>query len=427
VEDRPSKLSVIRFAARFAALGVLLLTLAAALPAQNFAVLHSFAGTQDGYAPAGLIMDAAGNLYGVTQFGGGRGTCSYYGCGTVFKLTRTVGGWTFNTLRKFSGGEHPAQPAGVVIGPDGALYGSSAAGGNGFGTVFRLTPPLVPCNVSMQCLWNETVLYRFSQYDGSMPGPVVFDAAGNMYGTAQSGGPWNHGTVFSLSRSSGYTVLTSLYNFTGQNDGGEPDARLIIDNAGSLYGTTAHGGYYYFDWAGAGVIFKLTQSGSGWSETVLHMFGDGGSDAMVPTSLTVGGNGQFYGASSAGGTGQCSSGYYYGCGTVFQGISPPRMLYSFPAPQPLAYPQGPAVPVAVDAAGNIYESSSYGAYGLGNVIMLAAPEYSYVSLHDFTGAADGEGPGAVIVDGAGNLFGTADGGTGSHCGGGCGVIWEITP
>ena len=384
-------------------LALTLLLSFAALPAQTqtFTVLHTFSGAPDGAWPGSLTMDAAGNFYGITSAGGGGGHCSYYGCGTAFKLTHKNSSWVLSTLYKFSGGTEAASPTWLTIGPDGALYGTSQDGGNGsgIGTIFRLNPPATPCH-AVSCPWTERVLYRFSGWDGALPVFIMFDGAGNMYGVTSSAGPNNHGTVFEMTRSGSTWTLTTLFGFSGQSDGGGPTAGLILDHNGNLYGTTAYGGYWSTDWVGGGVIFQLTHSDSGWAETVLYTFGNGSPDALQPGPLTADRNGNFYAGSWAGGDGDCENGYYYGCGTIFKGTSPATTLYSFPAPQPLAFPEGPQVPVAIDAAGNIYGSSFYGAYNLGNIFKLVAPQYNYTSVHDFDGSDGIDGPGVVLLDSA---------------------------
>ena len=203
--------------------------------AQTYAVLHSFSGGADGAAPmSGLTPDAAGNFYGTAQYGGDPG-CG--GCGTVFKLARKNGAW-------------PA--ARVVIGPDGALYGTTTGGNgsscsnNGCGTVFRLTPQATFCP-TVSCPWVETVLYRFAGApDGQIPGPgdLVFDQAGNIYGATRAGGTGGWGTVYKLTHSNGTWAESVLYNFTGQSDGAEPNG-VIFKNDGSLYGTAEQGGVVF--------------------------------------------------------------------------------------------------------------------------------------------------------------------------------------
>ncbi len=166
--------------------------------AQSYAVLHNFTGGADGGNPySGLTMDGGGNLYGTT-FGGGNGN------GTVYKVTHRNGSWTLATLYEFSGGNDGGGPFGaVVFGPNGSLYGTTSVGGaHGQGTVFNLTPPPHFCS-HVSCDWTETVLYSFQGgSDGANPyGSVMFDQAGNIYGTTQYGGTNRDGTVFELTPS----------------------------------------------------------------------------------------------------------------------------------------------------------------------------------------------------------------------------------
>jgi uncharacterized repeat protein (TIGR03803 family) len=431
----------LNFSPAVLAITVTFLIAAAASPAlcQTYTVLHNFTGAADGAAPmAGLTMDIAGNLYGTAQHGGNP-ACSN-GCGSVFRLTHQGSSWLLSVLYNFKGGNDSAFPgARVVFGPDGALYGTTAGGtgnscsNNGCGTVFRLRPPATFCG-SVSCPWTETVLYRFAgQPDGAIPGggDLVFDPAGNIYGTTVGGGTTNnYGTAYKLSHSGGGWTESILYNFTGQQEGGNPIGGLTFDTAGNLYGTTSIGGLVSPpDIPGAGVIFKLTPSGGGWTESTVYMF-QGGSEADLPAaSLTLGSDGFLYGTSLAGAAGFCQLGYHLGCGVVFS--VPYSTIFGF-FPNPANNPplSGPMAALALDSGRNIYGTTTGDeVFSAGNVFKLSYPNYSYTSLYDFTGGRDGGHPVSnVVFDTSGNLYGTASGGGGSsNCQGGCGVIWKITP
>src|SRR5271165_1156389 len=299
------------------------------LEAQTFNVIHNFTGGQDGGSPfAGLIMDKAGNLYGTTAFGGS-------GNGTVFRLVFKSSHWVFQPLYSFAGGTDGANPqARVIIGPDGALYGTTQNGGMGHGTVFKLSPQPTACKTAL-CAWKETVIYRFAAgADGDSPfSEVVFDQSGNLYGTTVLGGTgtcntnYTCGVVFELTPSGGSWIESILYRFTGGNDGGSPAAGLIFDGAGNLYGTATVGGLN-----NKGTVFQLTPEGSGWSENVLYSFM--GSDGYQPaSSLTFDQKGNLYGTTIYGGSTYGSS---PGGGVAFElmpsgGQWTENVLYSFGA------------------------------------------------------------------------------------------------
>src|SRR5208283_578425 len=215
--------------------------------AQTYQVIHTFTGGADGGSPnAGLTADRAGNLYGTTFAGGTAGN------GTVYKLTHKGSSWTFNPLYSFgsSGDKDGGAPAArVIFGPDGTLYGMTYAGGEaGYGTVFNLRPSPKVCKTAL-CPWTETVLYSFKGVtDGANPlyGDLVFDHAGNIYGTTMSGGSTHPlgpcgragcGTVFELSPSNGAWNEAVIYTFQG-NNGASPFSGVILDQTGNLYGTT---------------------------------------------------------------------------------------------------------------------------------------------------------------------------------------------
>jgi hypothetical protein len=431
-------------------IAVALLMLVAATPVahgQTYTVLHNFTDGRDGAIPmAGLTLDAAGNFYGTTQHGGD--TQCNLGCGTVFKLTHKNSSWVLTTLYQFTAGTDGSGPiARVVFGPDGALYGTANGGvypGACCGSIFRLTPPATICR-STSCPWKITVLHQFSGgVDGALPGygDLTFDSSGNIYGTAGYGGgngvcAGGCGVVFELVRTSGWSESV-LYSFTGQADGGNPAGGVIFDNSGSLLGTTLYGGYYDPQgFAGAGVIFKLTRSGSGWTESVPYMFHDSSGDGALPyASLTLGPSGTIYGTTASGGIGNCNFSLFQGCGTVFEAFG--RMAFgSFPNVN-LAEPyiSGPFAPVSFDPAGHMNGTTwGDGVNGSGNVFQLTYFEgdWMYSSLHDFSGGSDGGFPASnVVIDAHGNYYGTASaGGSQNICTipnrPGCGVIWQITP
>lgn len=279
--------------------------------------LHTFHADRDGASPQGfLTLDSAGNLYGTATGGGGKG-CSYrYGCGVVFKLTPNPdGSWTERVLHRFGGGRDGDYPhAGLIFDSAGKLYGTTLYGGDeqcsadgnvGCGIVFQLSP-------NPDGTWTKSTLHRFKGHPGKAPyAPLVFDQAGNLYGTTSGDGVDGHGTVvhgivFKLTPNPNGSWKTSvLHRFKREQDGAQPWAGLTFDVDGNLYGTTAIGGLNNCDtWAGkgCGIVFKLTPvEGDGWKETILYKFTGGNDGGLILSGLTFDAAGNLYGTADAAG------------------------------------------------------------------------------------------------------------------------------
>jgi uncharacterized repeat protein (TIGR03803 family) len=429
---------------------LLLLMLVAGLTAaqaQTFKVIYSFTGGKDGGQPqTGVTIDRAGNLYGTTVYGGvvpfdcnnapcGGNQCQEAeGCGAVFKLTRSGSTWIVSPLYQFKGTTDGIGPVGkVIIGPDGSLYGTTVQGGvggcgylgfTGCGTVYRLQPPATHCK-GFLCSWTETQLYRFSGGgDGAEPvSQITFDAAGNIYGAASAGGSTGGGVVYELNAARGWQQNV-LYAFTGAPDGAEANSTLTFDHSGNLYGTTfmggEPGGCNYK--RGCGTVFQLVPSGSGWNENILYTFTNGSDGSYPNAGVIIDSSGNLYSSASAGGLGTG--------GTVFQ-LVPSNGGWNYNLIQSFYDPYGGPGPwndLTMDAAGNLYGTTyNGGANDFGTVFKLTPSNggWLYTDLHDFASdGSDGWYPqGGLVIDSAGNLYGTTAGGGANFVG----AVWEITP
>jgi uncharacterized repeat protein (TIGR03803 family) len=323
-------------------------------------ILYAFKGGSDGANSfSGVISDSKGNLYGTTWGGGGSG-CGGEGCGTVFKLTPDG---TETVLHAFQGGNDGAIGyAGVISDSQGNLYGTTQEGGGsgcdgkGCGTVFKLTPD-----------GTETVLYAFQGgSDGGGPQEgLLLDRRGNLYGTTYTGGAHNGGTVFKIAPDGAKSVFYAFCAQPNCTDGQYPQSTLITDKAGNLYGTTAIGGI------GGGTIFRIAPDGT---ETVLYSFCQ-----VQPI---------------------CEDGW-----------------------QPLAG-------VTMDKAGNLYGTTSGGGANEGQegTVFKLAPDGKETVLHSFNHYIDGFDPvSGVIVDKAGNLYGTLLHNVCHHGDEGLGLVYRLSP
>jgi len=266
-------------------------------------VLHSFAGGTDGQDPTfGLIRDTAGNLYGTTFMGGSTDNCDLgpNGCGTVFKLARNG---KETVLHVFTGADGSYPSSALSADSQGNFFGTTALGGtSGYGTLFKLA-----ANGTL------TVLHSFTNgSDGGEPGGgLAVDAAGNFYGTTESGGDTNCsggcGTIFGFSAGG---VETTLYSFKGGSDGDLPVAGVTLDSTGNLYGTTIYGGSANRcsqNYAGCGIVYELKTDGS---ERVLYAF-TGVTDGGLPYGNLLRRGRNLYGTTKIGGS-------LASAGTVFE-------------------------------------------------------------------------------------------------------------
>jgi uncharacterized repeat protein (TIGR03803 family) len=381
----------------------ILIAIAVVLPssqAQTFIVLHTFMGGSDGGSPAaGLILDAEGNLYGTNYSGGELGCGIGLGCGTVFELD-PAGKETI--LHKFTGSpDGTLNQAGLIRDAAGNLYGTTYGGGvRDGGTVFKV-----------EANGKESVLYSFTgPPDGFGPvASLVADANGNLYGTTYYGGNAacgyirGCGTVFKLEPSGKETVL---HAFVSANGGYYPAAGLIRDSAGNLYGTTYTGGANGF-----GTVFRLDSAGH---ETVLHAF-TGGTDGGYPLGSLIASGSLLFGTSGVGGA------FAYGAVFKLDKAGNETVLYSFTGG---ADGRSPLTGLVHDSAGNLYGATEQGGdFHYGTVFKLDRAGNESV-LHSFTYGSDGAFPVAgVVLDAAGNIYGTTNNGGTS----GEGIVFKIVP
>jgi len=406
-------------AALMTACGIALFLLAAYVPAQaqQLQLLGAFNGANGTNPNPRLVMDAAGNLYGTTFYGGFYGT---FGPGTVFKLSRHGSGWFLSTLYEFHGHADGSNPwGGVVFGPDGALYGTTNGGGSyGAGLVYKLQPPPTSCRSAL-CFWQETVLYNFAgEPDGAGPqGDLVFDGAGNLYGTTFYGGQGayaGNGVVYRLTPAQGGWNEIVLYAFSGGNDGGDPQDGVVLDPAGNLYGVAGRGGAYSL-----GALYELSYGSGGWTETVLHSFA-GGSDGQYPAGLTIDAAGNVYGETGEGGANRA--------GIVYQ-LQPASGGFNYNIIYNYSTQTGGPFPVTsltADGNGNLYGCNVGGgqdAYGTAFRLTPAQGSWNFNALWEFNEYQGYELNCKPLLDAQGDVFGVASE-AGQYYDG---TIWEITP
>ncbi len=375
--------------------------------AQTYQVIHNFTGGQDGAYPEAGLTERGGNLYGTAYQGGGSNR------GTVFKLARNGSGWIFSPLYSFTGGTDGSAPiAAVVFGHDGTIYGTTEFGGHncgvGCGTVFHLRPPLSVCKTVL-CAWTETVLYQFSgSSDGANPGygELTFDQVGNLYGTTFFGGVNSQGVVYELTPSGGGWTERAIHTFSGSSDGENPYSSLVFDAAGDLYGTTFAGGAH-----GYGTVFQLAPAGSGWTENTLYSLQSAGDGGNPFGGIVFDSAGNLYGATSGGGPGSGGTVYQLmpsGSSWTF------GVVYSFTGSAHLPGPYDSLTMDA--AGNLYGTTTQDGTHGAGSVFKLtpSGGGWTETDLYDFPGGTQGAVPyGSVLIDASGNLYGTASQG-GTH-------------
>ena len=391
---------------------------------QTERVVHRFQGGEDGSGPAGgLISDNAGNLYGTTG-GGGAGNN-----GTVFELSPQDGHWSKTILYSFTGGNDGGFPFGeLIFDQAGNLYGTTVNGGSqAGGTVFQLKP--------QGSTWSETVVSNF--VNNPLVGGLVFDKAGNLYGATYNEGARGFGEIFQLTplQGGGWTQ-TVIYSFNGHK-GGNPLSGPIISEAGNLYGVLQEGGGTNY----VGAVYQLkapATKGGAWTERVLYNFKGGSSDGAEPSGrLVFDGKGHLDGVTRLGGPSNE--------GTVFQltrqGTSwNEAVLYSFCAQSNCPDGAQPQATLVVDGKGNVYGTTLYGGncYSCGTVFQLTPPanqggSWTETVIHNFTGTGgDGNMPVAGLLRGGhGSLWGTTP--TGGKIEGecartlGCGTVFKVLP
>jgi uncharacterized repeat protein (TIGR03803 family) len=413
-----------RFTLVFALTLALVAVVVPGLPAaaQTYSVLHYFTGGPDGALPlAALTIGPSGVVYGTAAAGG------TYRNGTVFELKQVNSRWLFSPLHEFTGGSDGSTPfGGVVIGPNGALYGTTQRGGqDGDGIVFSLAPPPTLCR-SILCLWNETILHTFTGVpDGINPWTenLVFDPAGNIYGTTGNGGTYDSGTAFELTPSGGGYTETILHSFGSGTDGAYPLGGVVLDAAGNVYGTTENGGLGLESRpecsTGCGTVCQLMPSNGSWQEKILVNF-DVVHGYYPNSDLVRDASGNLYGTAIASAN--------YNDGVVFK-LAPSGGGFTYSVIYQFNTDCEPYGAVTMDTAGNFFGTCVYGGHGGGWVYELTncSQTCTVIDLHDFTyNGRDGSVPwGGPTLDAGGNLYGTTQSGGSQNCNGGCGVVWEI--
>jgi uncharacterized repeat protein (TIGR03803 family) len=329
---------------------------------------------------------------------------------------------TYKSLHKFTGQDGAVPISGLIFDEAGNLYGTTYVGGaSSLGTAFELT-------LNTNGTWTEKLLYSFCSLkncgDGENPlGALIFDQSGNLYGTAYDGGAYGYGAVFQLSPNVDGTWTESvLHSFSGP-DGALPTGGLTFDGSGNLYGATIDGGA--FNW---GAVFELTPNVDGtWTESILHSFSDGTDGGAPLAGLIFDQAGDIYSTTVQGGT--------YGEGVVFEltptsdGSWTEKVLHGFTGGKDGCFP---ATGLIFDRSGNLYGTTECGGFvSFFRLMPNSKGGWKEKVLFLIKASKDGSIPaGSLIFDQSGNLYGmTREGGSSNCVGGtnGCGVVFEIAP
>jgi hypothetical protein len=425
-------------------------------------VLYSFQGGNDGAVPAGgVVFDKQGNLYGATTYTVSCSTTFECGTVFELSPPQQKGGaWTETTLHVFQGHDHNdggSPEGGVILDAAGNVYGTTAYGGSGpcalFGTavgcgsVYEMIAP-----VHSGGTWTEKLLYSFQgDRDGQFPiGELVFDKLGNLYGATRFGGGYGScdspyyqhcGTIFELiapKTKGGKWTERVLYSFKSGKDGANPNGGLIFDNAGAIYGTTSSGANQICQGAGyvgCGTVFRLSptsKAGVAWTENVIYRFkGHPHNDGSGPNGgLAFDGAGAIFCTTVGGGSAEE--------GVVFRlervtGRWVETVLYTFLGGNDTSLPMAG---VTFGSSGDLYGTTALGgSTGGGAVYELRRPvsvgsAWTYAVRYFFTGTPDGSYPASKLtLGGEGKLYATTQqGGQGQTCGNyGCGTVFEVWP
>lgn len=398
---------------RFAILAALVVLAAAVAVGQSEKVIYSFNGS-DGSSPNGLVIDAKGNLYGTNLTGGS------VGAGQIYELSpNSDGSWTFSELYSFNWDINGSFPMGTLV-LDGAgnLYGLTFLSGvNGTGVVFELSPQ--PDGSWAFKKVSDMPSGAIQQWQGSL----ALDRFGNLYGASAGGSTFSSGSaplnsfgsVYRLvPNSDGTWSFQTLYAFKGANDGSYPaEQRVILDSAGSVYGSTYYGGAHDY-----GVVFKLMPgSGGAWSEKVLYSFA-GGPEGGADANLTFDAQGNLYGETTY---------------SVFQLVRGPNGVWT---KEDLHLFSGgtsdgasPDSALTFDKAGNLYGTTTDGGFYEGTVFKLSPSSqgvWTETILHRFSPSGnDGMHPyvQGLAIDAHGKLYGTTSNGGAYNAG----VVYSVTP
>jgi hypothetical protein len=356
-------------------------------------IVYTFGSDAGDNPSGGLVGDSLGNLYGTVEFTGADGF------GLVYELSpKAKGGWTYSVIYTFTGASDGAFPEGLLtFDSAGNLYGTTVGGGPhgqpSLGAVFELSP-------DQNGHWAIVRTYSFTNgVDGSAPrSGVVLDEAGNAYGTSSQGAA-GYGAIFQLTPSGDASWReTTIHQFTYGADGGYPTTGLTLDRKNNVYGSVQYGGTN-----NTGYVFAFHPSKKGWSETVLHNFGDGDAGGTSYAPLVLGKNGDLYGT-----TGLFDFAQRQWTGSVFELDKPVQGDQNWPVTT--IYPftggadGGEATGLVFDRQGDIYVNlATGGAYAYGAIDKLTPSVnngrtvWTESNLYDFTGGADGCSPGSNIV------------------------------
>jgi uncharacterized repeat protein (TIGR03803 family) len=419
LSSRASRARLLRRTAT-AALALLLLSVARAAATEK--VLYAFTGGSDGGGPSGaLAFDASGNIFGTTHFGG-IVTCGGFvggGCGVVFELSPNGNGtWTETPIYAFADGADGGFPnSGVLLDGAGNVYGTASTGGSaacsiGCGVVYQLLK---------SSTFTEYVLHTFSGPDGQFPNASLFPSPPiTQYSTTVYGGKYGNGTVFSMQSTpdDGWSENV-VYSFTGKDDGSKPYAGVVQDKSGNLYGTT-----YPSDSYNNGVVYELRPRPNGtWKERILHAFGSSPDGSNPYAGVIIGSRGTLFGTTINGG--KNGGGTVYELSRTAPATWQETILHSFGSGNDGRQPYNGVIE---DRAENLYGTTLFGGKHNYGTVYVLTPQPSGMwkerILYNFTGKADGGYPSpGLLRDPAGNLYGATSNG-GVH---GAGVIFEITP